>query len=137
MTEHETLAPDPYGSYATSTETLRTHATAVAERVRTITDSWLATYGAGDCSPYQIVLALYACHQPLHEAIAVLEQAKQCCRQAMEQPLLALGPRHTHGVICVQNRGRDYGRLACQPPALAPIARHPEHAATYHYNSSS
>src|SRR5689334_21057785 len=70
--------------------TLVAHATAIQDDVRILTDAWATTYDAGDCTPRQIVAALYAAHQPLHDAITLLEQAKQRCRQALEGPLRAL-----------------------------------------------
>lgn len=90
MTSHEALDRNPSHLCPSRLEMLVEHATAVRESVRAMTNCWVAIYDAGECSPRQIVSALYACHQPLVEAITLLEQAKQCCRQAMERPLLAL-----------------------------------------------
>lgn len=90
LTDHEALHQDSYHLCPASLETLVAHATTARDEVCAMTHAWVATYHAGDCSPRQIVAALYTYHQPLHDAIALLEQAKQDCRQALQRPLLAL-----------------------------------------------
>lgn len=100
MTDHEAIERDTHGHCLTSVDTLVAHATAAREYVRAITDAWIATYDAGDCSPHEIVAALYACHQPLAEAIPLLEGAKQCCRRALERPLRTL-----HAPVELPNQG--------------------------------